>query len=168
MRVVSIICLNFVLYLSVFGTELDTCRIYYDALDLIMQKSDCDFNNCIVVDSVYDLDRIMVVPQLSNFPDCQSALEERIKNKHYLQYSTIYSECLNSLRMTPSRSSKYIIYFSQIEDSILIAELFNLYKLNYPSLCYENVALFTTCKKFTFLIAGDNICHYYVAEIQFN
>ena len=40
MRVVSIICLNFVLYLSVFGTELDTCRIYYDALDLIMQKSD--------------------------------------------------------------------------------------------------------------------------------
>ncbi len=65
---------------------------------------------------------------------------------------------------------KYIIFFSSIEDNVLMSELFELPKTSatMESYDYQRIAMFTESILFFFLIDGNRIVSSKSAKVYYN
>lgn len=84
-------------------------------------------NKIIVSDSIIDLDRFFGAKGLTDFPEEKEKLNQYREKKNYIWFEPFYSSCLASMFSIKDTAARNILFFSQIEDNILIAEVFPLF-----------------------------------------
>ena len=146
------------------------CTIYQAAIDSISKSEAISIANCVISDSIYDLDRFFAIQLMSEFPDIQSKLKSSYENSSLQSSYPLYSECLHQIQGTSVNNPKYIIFFSGIEDNVLMSELFELPKTSatMESYDYQRIAMFTESIQFFFLIEGNRIVSSRSARVYYN
>ncbi|MBQ3946531.1 MAG: hypothetical protein II670_13150 [Alphaproteobacteria bacterium] len=146
------------------------CTIYQAAIDSISKSEAISIANCVISDSIYDLDRFFAIELMSEFPDIQSKLKSSYENSSLQSLCPLYSECLHQIQGTSVNNPKYIIFFSSIEDNVLMSELFELPKTSatMESYDYQRIAMFTESILFFFLIEGNRIVSSKSAKVYYN
>lgn len=104
---------------------------YLSAYKYISQEQEniCK-NRCIAVsDSIVDLNRYLFINDLAEYPDKKNDLIQYRIKKGYSWFETYRSNCLNFLFIQNDSCTKKVLFFSHIENDILVAEIF-LYSRN--------------------------------------
>jgi hypothetical protein len=146
------------------------CIIYRAAVDSISKSESINMADCVISDSIYDLDRFFAIQSMSEFPDIQSDLKYSYVSRSLQSLCPIYSECLHQISVSSVNNPKYIIFFSSIEDSVLVGELFELPKLsvNMQTYDYQRIASFAESIQFFFLIEENQIATFRSKKLYYN
>ena len=169
MRTILLLIVCCFFSISAHCAELDSCRIYISAIDTIALHSGYDVCNYVISDTIYDLDRWIAIKYLSDYPDIKSAIERKLHNKKYLASPPKHSEILHSLSQCGCESiQKNIVFFSQIEDNLLVAECFKLAYRAKENMTYDKMALFTTSNYYVFIVEEDEIKKSILIQMVYN
>jgi hypothetical protein len=118
-----------------------------------------------VSDSIIDLDRFWFSEELKNYPEEQRRLNQYRENKGFIWSDPFYSSCITSMFPVRNVLANNILFFSQIEDDILLADVFP-YKntfINWKSdkydrdrmFNYNQISMFTVVNKYLFIFDKD-------------
>lgn len=96
-----------------------------------------------VSDSIIDLDRYWFSEELKSFPIEQEILNKYRENKNFTWFTTFYSSFLSVLFKDKNQLANYVIFFSKVEDNMLLADLLphtrQFDKFNYDEMAFQNV-----------------------------
>ena len=124
------------------------------AYNYIVNDSINQNKEIVVSDSIVDLDTYWFFSKLIDFPEEKRKLEQNRENKNYIWNEPVYSPCLSSLFCRKNNSAKNVIFFSQIEDNMLRADLLpHTWQLN--EFRYDEMAHFTTGQIYLFIFDDD-------------
>lgn len=125
-----------------FYNNLDSDR-YLMAYNYIINDSINQGKIIAVSDSIIDLDRYWFSEELKKFPIEQERLNEYRENKNYTWFTTFYSSCLSMLFKDKNQLANHVIFFSKVEDNMLLADLLphtrQFDKFNYDEMAFQNV-----------------------------
>jgi hypothetical protein len=76
-----------------------------------------------VSDSIVDLDRLGFTVLSKCYPNAKKSIDGYRAGKKYAYFRTYYSPCIASWFCHHEERANYILFFSQIEDNILRADL---------------------------------------------
>lgn len=96
--------------------------LYKEAYDYIVNDSININKEIAVSDSIVDLDRDWFSHHLTDFPIEKKILDQYREKKKFIWLESFYSPCLASI-FCKREISKYVLFFSQIEDNMLRADL---------------------------------------------
>jgi hypothetical protein len=128
---------------------------YLIAYNYIINDSVNQKNKIIVCDSIVDLDRYWFSEDLKYFPEEQNKLNQYRKNKNFIWSSPFYSPCLVSLFGRQNKMAEKVIFFSTIEDNMLLADLLSCTKKT-DIYNYEKMASFTEGRVYLFVFCKNN------------
>jgi hypothetical protein len=153
MKAFNIFCGFFLLYCTTSVSQNDCnfdSTIYIAAYNHILNDSINKNKNIAVCDSIIDLDRFFFSDYLENFPIEREILKQYRANKKFIWFDTYYSQCIDSLFCKLNKLSKNVLFFSNIEDNMLIVELIpQIWQKNKFS--YKEMSLFNTGYMYLFL-----------------
>jgi len=116
---------------------------YSIAYDYIMNDSINKGQIIAVSDSIIDLDRYWYSRELDSFPEEKRKLNQYRASKKFIWFTPYYSQCLSSLFcQTKDKSAIKVIFFSQIEDNMLLVDLlprkkhYNMFR--YSEMAFQN------------------------------
>lgn len=96
-----------------------------------------------VSDSIVDLDRYWFSGELKEFPEHQKKLNQYRANRGFTWFTTFYSPCLRALFGDKNPLANHVIFFSKVEDNMLLADLLPHFKqfdkFNYDKMAFQNV-----------------------------
>lgn len=118
-----------------------------------------------VSDSIIDLDRNWFSEELKKFPKEQRKLNQYRANKGFIWSDPFYSSCIASMFPVKDVSANNILFFSQIEDDILLADVLpykNVF-INWKSdkynrdrmFNYKLISIFTVVNQYLFIFDED-------------
>lgn len=156
----KIILILFISYSKIIYAQSDCTQdsvLYMIAYNYIVNDSINKGKTITVSDSIVDLDRYWCSAELDSFPEEKKALKQYRENKKYVWFTTYYSQCLNTLfHHTKNISAKKVIFFSQIEDNMLLAELLP-YKKQCNLFSYDEMAFLSTGQSYLFIFSKEGI-----------
>ncbi len=134
---------------------------YIAAYNFIINDSINRGKSIVVSDSIVDLDRFWFFDELKKFPEEQQKLKQYRKNKGFIWSDPFYSPCLAKLFFLRDESVNNVLFFSTIEDNILIADLLS-FTGRYDKFSYNTflsggrIYLFIFCEDGTIKAAFSN------------
>jgi len=133
---------------------------YLIAYDYIVNDFVTKGEIVMVSDSIIDLDRYWFSEELKNFPEEQRKMNQYRVNKGFVWSDPFYSSCITSMFPIKEILPNRILFFSQIEDNILLADLlplnrYNPYikqsdRFNYAKMTFQNMG-----RIYLFIFCGD-------------
>ena len=129
---------------------------YLIAYNYIINDSVNKENKMTVCDSIVDLDRFWFSRNLTDFPQEKKILDQYRENKKFIWFEPFYSPCLASI-FCKKGMSKHVLFFSQIEDNMLRADLLPSKKqFNCTDIYnYHKMASFTEGRIYMFIFNDD-------------
>ena len=141
--------------LSIHAQTIEDLSKYQIAYNYISKK----YQGIKISGNIIDLDRwVFPVDSLKDFPKEKEKLEATVKRKRIARNEDYYSKELAAL--TPkSKEIKNIIYFSQVEDNMLVANLvpFEKHRHRIEDIDnFDSICRFTTTNDFLFIFDENN------------
>jgi len=153
-----IICILCFFFCSVpVRTQSNCCQDsakYLAAYQYIINVSANDTVGIVVSDSIVDLDRFWFYDHLVDFPLEKKIVKQYRINKQFIWFDTFYLPCISSM-FCKNVSVKHVLFFSQIEDNMLIATLLP-YTRQRDKFYYDEMARFTTGIIYLFIFEDNS------------
>jgi hypothetical protein len=109
-----------------------------------------------VSDTIIYIDGFFLLEKLTDFPEEKEKLKQFHEDlcygdKEYLASESFYSSCISSIFSIKDTLANYILFFSPIDDNILLASVFpiNMYRYEYNPYRKRNIFSFKHVSRFT-------------------
>ena len=126
---------------------------YIIAYNFIINDSINQEKSIAVSDSIVDLDRFWT-QELQDFPKEQQKLKQYRKNKGFIWSDPFYSPCLAKLFSPKNECANNVLFFSTIEDNMLIVDLLP-YTEQFDKFNYDNMAFINTGRTYLFIFCKN-------------
>lgn len=123
-------------------------------------------NKIWVYDSIIDIDGQFFYDDLKDYPELTNKLKQDMLDSDFKMFTPFFSSCIASIHHVKYLYAKYIVCFSTIDDSVLLAELFPLIrydpykekkrKFKREELVFKRLNRFTTLRQYIFIFNKDN------------
>ncbi len=148
--------------------------LYFEAYNHIVKLRENKIKIIAVSDSIVDLDRYWISPELEKYPIAKRQLNTFRENKKYVWTEPYYCSCLDALctKEHSTTSATHILFFSQVEDNILLAELLpctNTFIVGAEgtdclSMSYDKLSMFTLANRYLFIFNTDSSISLFLKE----
>ena len=166
----SLLLLSF-LFCITLNAQLYCCKDsvkYLTAFNCIANDSIIKEKKISVSDSIVDLDRYWFSDELKNYPEEKQILNQYREKNKFKWFAPFYSSCLATLFPDKDKSARNIIFFSKIEDDMLLADLLPHTK-QFDRFNYDKMAFQTIGRTYLFIFAKDgNLKAFFSREIHYD
>ena len=140
------------------------CKMYKLALDMIIASRDSIRTEEVTVsDYCIEMNRGMFSHYLLGYPESKEQMD-RYDINHLFSFDDIsFSDCLHEISLHFPQNSDNMIYFSKIEDNILMAEFvdnvknrISRYNISKPTMDYNGLIRFNESDRYIILFDDSN------------